>query len=512
MDAKTNPRMPRLAAKPRAGIVISLGAAAIGLAPLATSGAAVTFESLCRQAQEQAKRAFVPPADDLPQSFKNLNYDRYRAIEYRPEQALWRGEGLPFEVEFFHRGYLFPKRVRIFILDGERASEVSFSPRLFDYSKTTVQAQQVPQDLGFAGFRLLRATRRPAHYQEFISFLGASYFRAIGASQVYGASARGLAVGMGSPNEEFPFFDAFWIEKPPARARTITVYALLDSVSLTGAYRFGIRPGVETVVDVRAEIFARATLDKVGVAPLTSMYFYGLNGPKRLQDKRPEVHDSDGLLIANGSTEWIWRPLWNPKTLSLSTFQVESVKGFGLMQRQRDPNSYNDSKVLYEKRPSIWVEPVTSWRGGAVRLLELPSNGEGQDNLGACWVPPANVRVGNSFSIEYRLHFGRSAGEPARIAKVVSTRWFGSGQSAARFDVDFDPGQARRDPQPAPEAVVSATGGRVTSGRTRLDPSGKYWRVTFEATPEPGRIMEIRVFLRQGGRRVTEVWSFAWPR
>ncbi|MEJ2703959.1 MAG: glucan biosynthesis protein, partial [Sedimentisphaerales bacterium] len=475
----------------------------------------VSFESLRHEAQDRARKPYMPELGRLPMSLADLDYDEYRAIEYRPKRALWASDGLPFEVEFFHRGYLFPKRVRIFVLQHGQASEVHFSPKMFDYSRSTVQPDRLPEDLGFAGFRLLVALHPMERYSEFVSFLGASYFRARGAGEVFGASARGLSVGMGSPDEEFPFFDAFWIEKPAANAKTITVYASMDSPSLTGVYRFDISPGIETRVDVHADVFARTTLARVGVAPLTSMYFYGLNGPVPPENDRPEVHDSDGLLIAGHSSEWIWRPLWNPKTLSLSTFEIASVNGFGLMQRDRDPCDYNDSGALYQKRPNIWVEPLKPWQGRGVQLLELPSNWEGQDNIGVCWLPPEEALAAGSLALAYRLHFGESAREPANLGKVASTRWSESGGAGARFELDFSPGAGGPDSQVAASAAaakITTTTGQVGSVWTRPDPSGKYWRLTFEATPQVDQIMDIRVFLQQGGRRFTEVWSFAWPR
>lgn len=471
-----------------------------------------SFESLVGVARQRAKEPYEKPADDLPKALRDLDYDGYRDITYRRSKALWASEGLPFQVEFFHRGYLFRRRVGISIVDGGKAAKAPFSPEQFDYGSSPVGTGKPAGDLGFAGFRLLYPIDPSGHHVEFASFLGASYFRAIGATQFYGASARGVAIGLGLPDEEFPAFEAFWLEKPRAGAETITVYALLDGPSVTGAYRFEIRPGSVTRIDVGAEVFARKTFDEVGIAPLTSMYFYGRSGPSQFQDHRPQVHDSDGLLIANGQAEWLWRPLWNPKALSLSTFEVEELRGFGLMQRDRDPDHYRDPNVLYEKRPSVWVEPVSPWKGGNVRLLELATDGEGQDNIGVCWIPPASLKTNDSLSLRYRLHFGESVPESEDIGRVVATRWSQSGGAQVQFEVDFDLSGVGLDPDQAPEATISADGGQVDAVRTQRDPSGRYWRATFEAAPHAGQIMEIRASLGHNGRTLTEVWSFLWPR
>jgi glucans biosynthesis protein len=509
MDARKKRAKIRSAGRLAAGIIMLL--LPVSVCRSAGSGTDATFETLVNQAEQRAKHPYVPPPDNLPQSLKKLDYDQYRAIRYRRKSALWAGEGLPFEVEFYHRDYLFPRRVRMFVLNNGTAAEVPFSYKMFDYSGSTIEPLRLPEDLGFAGFRLLYDWPGKDYNSEFVSFLGASYFRAIGAGEVYGASARGLSVGMGEPNEEFPYFDAFWIEKPSADAKTITVYASLDSPSLTGAYRFDISPGIDTIIEVQAEIFARTTLARVGIAPLTSMYYYGLNAPKGVRNYRPQVHDSDGLLIDNDSAEWIWRPLWNPQTPSLSTFEVESVNGFGLMQRFRDPCDYKDSFAMYEKRPSIWVEPLEPWQGRGVRLLELPSRGEGQDNIGACWQSPEKAGASKSLSMKYRLYFGSSSPEPAELGKVVNTRWSGSPGEGAWFTINFGAGKVRPNMQPTPELVVSATGGNISGKDIRADWSDKYWRVKFKADPQMRQVMDIRVFLRRGGQKLTEVWSFAWP-
>jgi len=507
-----------------AGILVWCLAAA-GCGTASASEGAFGFDQVRQEAQKRATQPYRSVEGDLPRAWQDLDYDGYRAIAFRSDKALWRQEGLPFRVEFYHLGYLFRHPVKISIVDGSSGTPVSFSPYLFDYSASPVGGQELPSDVGFAGFRLLYPINGPVDHEEFISFLGATYFRAVGRHQVYGASARGMALDMGSRNEEFPLFTEFWIEKPAPEAQTIVVYALLDSPSVTGAYHFDIRPGDNTVVAVRAEIFARKTLRNLGIAPLTSMYLYGPSGPERLRDARPRVHDSDGLLIAEESNRWIWRPLSNPDAVSLSDFEGTAVRGFGLMQRDRDPNHYQDPRTTYEKRPSIWVEipdpssvgPTDPWRRGAVRLLELPSEGEGQDNIGACWVPAgsgeSSFASAQGLSIRYRLHFGWGAPGGDEIGKVVATRWSGRPEGGTRFEVDFDLGDTGEEStRRMPQAVVSATRGRVGPARVERDPSGRYWRVIFDVGRRGRRAAELRLYLQTGGRPLTETWTFPWPR
>jgi periplasmic glucans biosynthesis protein len=287
------------------------------------------FDGLIRRAEVLALTPFEHEDDPLPEALHALGYDGYGGLAFRPEHALWRDNALPFEVQFFHRGYLFDRRVEVHVLDGSEPRPIAFSTESFDYGEHGF-AEDLPEDLGFAGFRLHYPLNRYDHYSEFMVFLGASYFRAIGQDQVYGVSVRGLALNAGRA-EEFPFFREFWIERPAPTATRITVYALLDGQSVTGAYRFDIKPGWETVVTVEARIFTRQEVETLGVAPLTSMFWYAENTARPEWEQRPKVHDSDGLLMAAGSGELIWRPLDNPETLRISAFADINPRGFGLL-------------------------------------------------------------------------------------------------------------------------------------------------------------------------------------
>ena len=473
-----------------------------------------TFDGLVEEAQKRAQRPYSPVDRNLPPALSDLDYDGYRAIKYRGDKGLWANESSRFRVEFYLRGYLFHRRKEMFILEGGKAIEVPFSQALFDYAGSPIRPEQVPDNLGFAGLRLLYPINRSDRHDEFISFLGTSYFRAIGRDQVYGASARGLAVDLGTPRESFPYFATFWIEKPLASAERINLFAVLDDPNVTGAYCLAILPGTETIVDVQARIFARTGLKNVGLAPMTSMFFYGPNGPHRLNEDRPQVHDSDGLLIADASGQWMWRPLWNPTAVSLSTLKIDSIKGFGLMQRDRDPSHYRlETGVLFHKRPTIWVEPLEPWNEGTIRLSELPSNGEGQDNIAVCWVPPENMQAERSMLLRYRLHFGSALPPGHNVGQVVRTRWSEIPEGRTHFDIDFrieDESPANLSQTPA--GVATVTNGQAGPIQVQKDPTGKHWRAAFDLTPDNGKVAELRVHLEDKGNRLTEIWSFAWPR
>ena len=237
-----------------------------------------------------------------------------------------------------------------------------------------------------------------------MAFLGASYFRFLGRGQRYGLSARGLAIGGGRRlNEEFPYFREFWIETPDPNAETITIYALLDGESATGAFRFDLVPGQDTYLETSVTLFARKTIPTVGLAPLSSMFFVGKNDRRFSDDFRSELHDSDGLLMHTGAGEWIWRPLSNPLAPSVSAFMDRDPRGFGLLQRDRNFSDYQDLDLAYELRPSYWIEPRDNWGEGKVELLELPTGDETNDNIVVAWAPKDAIEAGKSLSYAYRI-------------------------------------------------------------------------------------------------------------
>lgn len=362
---------------------------------------AFSFGDVVQMAQNLSAAPYQQPETQLPKELDQMNYDNYRSIRYLREKGPWYQKGLPFEVQFFHIGSLFKKSVRIYEIDGQNVR-----PFMYD-SLAFLQADRpiTPfQNLGYAGFRLHYPLNTTHYLDELVSFLGASYFRALGVGQKYGASARGLAVDTGlMSGEEFPEFTTFWLQKPQARDKQIQIYALLDSPRITGAYAFTVKPGQTTRMDVKMVLFPRSPIEKVGIAPLTSMYLFGENTKNRFFDYRMEVHDSDGLLIHNGRGEWLWRPLDNNPKMRISSFEDENVQGFGLFQRDRDAAHYMDFEAFYEDRPTIWVQPIKPFGPGVVQLIEIPSDKEIHDNVVALFVPQKPLEPGRGYEYEYQL-------------------------------------------------------------------------------------------------------------
>jgi periplasmic glucans biosynthesis protein len=491
------------------------------LAVVAGSAQAFGFDDVAAQAKAEAGRLYQAPPAVLPPELAALSYDQYRDIRFQPARALWRPEALPFELMFFHLGKFQTQPVVINELVAGKPRHLRFDPADFSYGQNRLNVSSWP-DLGYAGFRVHHALNTPAYKDELAVFLGASYFRALGAGQRYGLSARGLAIDtVGGQGEEFPRFKEFWLERPAPGARALTLYALLDSPRATGAYRFTLVPGSQTDVEVRARLFLRAGVATLGVAPLTSMFLHGENST-RPDDFRPEVHDSDGLMLAtadaNGGSEWLWRPLANPARPLATSFAVHELKGFGLMQRDRAFASYEDMEARYERRPSAWVVPQGNWGPGRVELLQLPTVDETHDNIVAYWVPARPPAPGQPLDIAYRIAW--QGDEPQRPPNgwTVQSR-FGRGFAALgpgeiQYIVDFA-GPAL-DALPADAAVEA----RVTPGRNgRLIEHNAYrnearggWRMTLRVQRiDPAQPLELRAFLQHGSHALTETWTTLIP-
>ncbi|OHB35846.1 MAG: glucan biosynthesis protein D, partial [Phenylobacterium sp. RIFCSPHIGHO2_01_FULL_70_10] len=328
-----------------AGSALMLGAA--GPAPFG-------FGAVDALARDLADRPFAEPDRRLPAALAALDYDTYRQLGFHDDRALWADQPLPFRAQFFHRGGLFPEKVEVFEVADGAARPVAYDPHMFRYGRGPLSDLVALDDpgLGFAGVRLLYPLNRADKFDEVTAFLGASYFRAVAKGGVYGASARGLAIGAGEAGEEFPRFRSFWLVRPDRGDTSLLVYALMDSASLTGAYQFTITPGEATFTDVRARLHPRTEVARVGFAPLTSMFLFDPQTAGRFDDFRPRVHDSDGLAMANGAGERLWRPLSNPQgELQASGFQDAGPRGFGLFQRAKGFSAYRDLEARYDLRP-----------------------------------------------------------------------------------------------------------------------------------------------------------------
>jgi glucans biosynthesis protein len=487
---------------------------------VAEAEANALFEAVENRAKNLAGESFKPPVSKLPKELDEMTYEQYVSIRFRSHESLWRNESL-FEIQLFHPGFLYKDPVTLHMAKASGDTALKFNRKFFDYfGQAETLIDKVPEDTGFAGFRVHYPIANE-HKTEFLVFLGASYFRLIGPGQIYGISGRGLAIDTAeSTGEEFPVFREFWLVKPEPEQTHLVFYALLDSPSITGAYRFEVTPGAPTEMLVEARLFARSDIKKLGIAPLTSMYHHGENSVRFVDDFRPEVHDSDGLLMAASNGEWIWRPLSNHRALRISSLSDENPHGFGLLQRDRDFNHYMDLEAKYELRPSMWVIPQGDWGKGRVELVEIPTDTEANDNIVAYWVPEQSMKAGDSRRYSYRLRsFDQNVSEQIG-AKVIRTRigWGAvPGQSnppphsKRQFIVDFAGGELENLPVDAPlEAQLSNNSGKITDLMVMRLPDQKTWRASFKLEPDDNNLVDMQLFIKLRDQRLTEVWSYVW--
>lgn len=476
------------------------------------------IEEVAAKAEALAAEPYRKPDSNLPPALENLSYDQYRDIRFKPDKALWSNSVLPFELQFFHQGLFFRDPVKIHVVGIKGIFEQKFSPEQFDYGANDISAESL-EGLGFSGFRVHYPINTPDYKDEVLVFQGASYFRGLGEAQRYGLSARGLAVDTALlSGEEFPRFTEFWIVWPSPGAQHLTLYALLDSERVTGAYRFDLRPGASTVMDVQAQLFLREVVGKLGLAPLTSMFYFGENQPSPREDYRPEVHDSDGLLVHGGDDKWLWRPLSNPRRLLVTSFAVENPKGFGLLQRDRNFDHYQDLESRYDRRPSVWVTPAGEWGKGRVELVQIPTPDETNDNIVAYFVRDVPPRPGQAFELRYQLAWQlRETVAPPTSQVVQSRRGHGflrGSDNSIRMTVDFEgPALAvlGRDTRLFPALSMSDNGELLERQVFRNDVTGG-WRLSFRFRRlDDAKPVEIRALLRHEQTDVSETWSYVLP-
>lgn len=488
--------------------------------PMTVSAQSFGFDEVSARAQALAQRTYEPPSDRLAtgQQLDRLTYDQYQSLRFRRNQALWAAADARFRVEFFPIGFLYRHPVAINRVDEGQVQPLAPTPAMFDWSQT---GREPAKAVSFAGFRILFPLQDTERRDEVAVFLGASYFRLLGRDQTWGISARGLAIDTGLPRqEEFPHFTEFWLVTPGPQDRHLRFYALLDSPAVAGAYEFVLTPGTETQLQVRSHLFLRHTVSLLGVAPLTSMFLHGENGGRRGHDFRPEVHDSDGLLLGARSGEWLWRPLVNPRTLAVSSLATDGLWGYGLMQRDRDFNHYQDMQAHYHRRPSLWVEPEGEWGRGTIRLIEIPTDGEANDNIVAFWALENVQRRDQPLEFAYRLHALLDHWRYSPGGRVIASRQSIAGRPGGsveetrgprRVIADFAGGDLPHLAAGLPvRGRVSISNGRLVAVRAEALPDRRGWRLTVDFEPEGGGVPELRAYLHLYDQVLTETWLYRW--
>ncbi|HSI05236.1 MAG TPA: glucan biosynthesis protein D [Myxococcota bacterium] len=466
------------------------------------------YAAVIEKARAAAKKPYVKAPDPHAEVLATITGEVANRIYFDHDKALWVDVAGAPKIEFFHRNTYFREKVRMYVVESGQAREVLYDTAMYDYGASRL-AKTLPEDLGFAGFRVMNPHNAET---DWLAYLGASYFRAATPFDQYGISARAIAIDSGFKDEEHPRYTDVWFEQ---RGADLRITAYVDGPSVAGVVRFDVHVAGDAIMDVQANYFARKDVRRLGLAPLTSMYWYGERDRRYITDWHPEVHDSDVLVIQTAGGEQIARPLQNPKLTVTSTFDADDVRGFGLLQRDRDPEHYLDEIFHYERRPNLWVEPTKPFGKGKVMLLELATAEDVNDNTVAFWVPAAPVKAGASFALAYKLHW--TAQQPRRppVAEVRSTRvgWGGSppAPNVRRFAVELEGGLLEKLPADATVVpVVTVARGTVERPQVTRVGDGKRWRAQFDLR-EPGDApVDIRMFLKSGTQVLSETWLYQY--
>lgn len=483
------------------------------------AGGDATFDQVRALAKERAAKPFGERPVTLAPFWANLTYDEHRRIQFRPGKGLWAGEKRGFQLDFFHPGWVFPRTVELHEVAPDASRTIDWNADFFDYGDLKIPEGIRPPD-GYAGFRLLSPVNSPESVEELAVFLGASYFRSLAPGLEMGTSARALALNPMRPQgEEFPDFTEWWIERPAAGAREIRAWALLDSPSVTGAWQFRIQPGRGTVMEIEMEITLRKDVELIGVAPFSSMMWFSEYTQPKPEDFRPEVHDADGLLIHFSDGEAVWRPLDTSKTVRHSVFGADQFFGFGLAQRDRNFASYQDLDANFQKRPSVWVQPVGTWPEGRINLIESPATGDGSDNVVCFWEPKVRPNPGEQLHLSYRIQWLPEISVPG-LCRVVDSRRSPIAKPVEGdnppvqelFVVDFGTPPNPADDETRPELLVEVdSNARLISKKIQRNPNSGGWRATFTIQPElKAEAIELGCRLYKAGRPISERWSAQW--
>jgi periplasmic glucans biosynthesis protein len=488
-----------------------------------------SFDELIAQMRSRSAQAYVRETSLPPQVLDRIDYEEHGKIKFKSEYALFHDGPGEYAVTFFHLGKFFRAPVHMYVLTpagrASVAAEILYDSNYFTMPSNS-PARELPNGAEFAGFRLQESRlgdqqKLDWHTNDWVAFLGASYFRAIGELAQYGLSARGVAIDVAAPGraEEFPDFTRFYFEPSAAGSHEMTVYAALEGPSITGAYRFVMRRDKAVVMEVEAHLFLRRDVSQLGIAPMTSMYWYSETGKPDDLDWRPEIHDSDGLALWTGAGECIWRPLNDPAHPSTSTFADKSPRGFGLIQRDRVFDHYLDG-VHYERRPSLWVEPLDDWGEGSVQLVELPTADETEDNIVAMWVPRQSARAGSNLVLRYRLHWSATEHHQTTLARCIATRLGRGGEpghnrpkGVHKLVVEFLGGPLATLPfGTKPQPILSATSGTFSDVFTEAVPDSVpgHWRAQFDFTPAGSEVADMRLFLKSDEQTLSETWLYQY--
>ena len=472
------------------------------------SGKSFSRQAVLSVARELAKRPYAGPNVPLPDPFNGLNVEQYSAITPKPETAIWASDGRGLTIEPLHRGFVFDVPVLLHTVEDSVVLNVSYDKNRFNFGKL-VPPGTLP-DIGYSGFRVM--LQEDGKSRELAVFQGATFFRSQAKGQQRGLVARAVSIKTADARgEEISLFRAFWIEKPPIGG-PLVVHAIADSDSVVAAIRYTIRPGDVTIIDCETTLLPRVPLDHIGLGGMQAMHFFSPGSPRRaVDDYRPAAHEASGLQMLRGNGEWIWRPLTNPGQLQISTFADENIRGFGLVQRDRDFEDFQDDDQRYHLRPSCWVEPIGEWGKGAIQLVEIPTEADINQNIVNYWRPRATLTPNDEAIFNFRQYWCWQVPENTGLATTSLTRVGRIGNKRRRFVVDFVGDNLNAEKKATDlKLALNISGGGIAGQRLIYSPQRKTARVLIDLDTGNESLIELRLVLELAGKPESETWLYRW--
>jgi periplasmic glucans biosynthesis protein len=478
---------------------------------LAADAAPFDGDSVLERARTLAKKPYKSRPVTLPPAIANLSPERQATIQAKPNALVWTEENLTFVVEPIHRTRQTPGQMTVFLVENGASRHLKFSRDLFVYPGGP---PDLPENTGLAGFRILERNENNA-LTAVGQFYAPDIYQAIGRNQMFGLAARPLSIRTRDGAAEEPAeIVAVWIEKPLPGQRELVVHAVFNAVPVTGALRFTFRPGTATVVDTECTLFARVDVTDFGVGTMAATHLSGTLDTRFADDVRPAVHDTNGLQIRTGSNEWIFRPVSNGQRLQISGFVDKNPSGFGFVQRDRRFESYLDGAMQWQRRPSLWIEPLGKWGDGQVTLLEIPSTSENNKNIICYWQPGEGLKAGSQKRYVFRQFWGWTPPDKPELAMVTLTRQGrppSRKKNQRRFLVHFTgDGLFPKGARPVFTARASAGKGKIINVQILPVRTDGLVQVTVDLESGNAPYVELRMHLEVEHKRVSEAWLSRW--
>ena len=474
---------------------------------------AFSAAKVVEMARALAAEPHKPPGSAPLDPLGSASPEEIATIRYRTGDLIWAGAGLAFAIEPVHRSRNFPGEVELYTVEGTTASRVVYDPARCDFG--TLKPPPASAHLGFTGFRILRR-RDDGQLLPAASLVNASILAGIAPNQAWGAISRPLSVHLPDQIGEEPSqMRAVWIEQPRSVATELVMHALVDTPSLAGAIRFTLRADDATVIDTECTLFTRKQVDHLALAPVQATYLAGPIDWPPTPDMRPAVYEAAGVQMQTGNGEWIWRPVSNRSRLQISGFVDRDPQGYGLMQRDRGFGAFLDDENDWQRRPSVWIEPIGKWGAGEVTLLEIPAASQNNKNIACYWRPRPGLAAGAEVNYAYRQFWSWQAPSRPDGAIVTASR-IGripgdTSEGKTRFLVQFEGGQLG-DPAKAAAIVptIWSSAGKVAAIRVYRAPRQNSMRVVFDLDAGGQPLVELRVWLKHDNAPMSEAWLYRW--